>query len=277
MIAKGTSDEQSYYISQQRENKMKEQLDELKQMEGELESELREEQADLSDFGERETPDDQPFVYIDNRESKSDVGKSLDRMGGVTLKLETLDVGDYIVSERVAIERKEVTDFINSLISSERGLFDQVSELASAYEKPVVIVEGANGVSDLYGKAQVDEEAIRSALQSLTIDFGVSLLFTRSEEETAKNVRSLARREQVENDEKISKHGSKSTDSLKDTQEYVVSSMPSIGPVLAEKLLAYFGSVYNVLTADVEELQKVEGVGEKKAQKIVNVIESEYE
>lgn len=276
MIAKDTSDEQSYFISKRREDKMKEQLEKLKGMEDDLELELKEQQSSLSEFGSRDTDSDSPVVYIDNRETKSEIGKMLDRMDNITLKLGQNDVGDYIVSERMAIERKETTDFINSLIAGDRNLFEQVSELVENFTKPVVIVEGAEGVSDLYGQAQVSEEAVRSAVQSLTIDFDVSLLFTRDEEETAKNVRSLARREQVENDKKISKHGSKSTDTLHETQEYVVSSVPTIGPVTAENLLEAFGSVENVFGASVEELEEVDGVGEKTAEQIREVMESEY-
>lgn len=276
LIAKGTSDEQSYFISKQREDRMKEQLEKLKQMEDDLEKELTEQQSSLSEFGSRDVDGDEPVVYIDNRETKSEIGKLLDRMDGITLKLGRNKVGDYIVSDRMAIERKQTDDFINSLIAGERDLFDQVGELVENFSKPVVIVEGVNGVSDLYGKAQVSEEAVRSALHSLTVDFDVSLLVTRNEEETTKNIRSLARREQVDNDKKVSKHGTKSTSTLHETQEYVVSSIPTVGPVTAELLLEYFGTVKDVFNASAEELKEVEGVGEKTVEQIHDVMESEY-
>ena len=64
--------------------------------------------------------------------------------------------------------------------------------------------------------------------------------------------------------------------SLKEQQEYVISAFPNIGMNLAIDLLKHFGSVKNVLTASVDELQKVSNVGEKKAQGIKDVSEKEY-
>lgn len=276
LIAKDTGDETSYYVSQRREQKMKDQLKKLKEMEDELRDELREQQASLAEFGERFTDTDQPTVYLDSRETKSTVGKHLDRMPGVTLKLETLDVADYIVSDRVAIERKELDDFIDSLTDGERDIFEQISELANNYSRPVVIIEGGGGIEALYARSQVDEEAIRSTVQSIAVDFNVSLLFTQDEEETAKNIKSLARREQKDRDQEVNPHGQKSTETMSDTQEYVVSSVPEVGPVIARELLAHFKSVQAVLNASEDELAEVEGVGEKTATKIVNVATADY-
>ncbi len=276
LIAKGTGDETSYYVSQRREQKMKNQLQKLKEMEDELKDELREEQASLAEFGKRFSDTDQPVVYIDSRETKSNVGKNLDRMEGITLKLDTLDVGDYIVSDRVAIERKELDDFISSLTSGDRDIFKQASELADSYARPVLIVEGGGGVEALYARSQVDEEAIRSTVQSIAVDFNISLLFTQDQNETAKNIRSLARREQEENDKEVNPHGQKSTDSIRETQEYVISSIPGVGPVTARDLLTHFGSVEAIMTAEVDELTEVDGVGEKTAERIKEVTSASY-
>lgn len=276
LIAKDTGDETSYYISQSREKKMKNQLKKLKEMETDLRDELREEQASLTEFGKRSMDSDQPVVVVDQRETKSAVGKTLDRLSGITVNLETLDVADYIVSNRVAIERKELDDFISSLTSSERSIFDQVSELSNNFSRGVMIIEGGNGVEDLYGRSQVDEEAVRSTVQTIAVDFGVSLLFTRDEEETAKQIRSLARREQEDNDQEINRHGQKSTESTESMQEYIVSSIPNVGPVIAQDLLTEFGTIKAIVNADVQTLTKTEGVGEKTAEHIVELVNTEY-
>ena len=276
LIARDTGDETSYYVAQRREKKMKDQLNKLKEMEEELRDELREEQASLADFGQRFTDNDQPIVFLDSRETKSTVGKELDRMPGLTLNLETLDVADYVVSDRVAIERKELDDFIDSLISGDRDIFQQMAELTDSYDRPVLLIEGAASAEGLYGRAQIDEEAIRSTLGSIMIDFDVSLFFTADEEETANTVRMLARREQEENDREVNRHGQKSTDTMGETQEYVVSSIPDIGPVLAADLLSAFGSVRAVMNASVDDLIEVDGVGEKTAEQITEISSAEY-
>jgi len=276
LIAKDTGDETSYYVSQRREKKMKTQLKKLKEMEEDLRDELREEQASLAEFGERFTDTDQPVVFLDSRETKSTVGKELDRMSGVTVNLETLDVADYVVSDRVAIERKELDDFIDSLISGDRDIFQQITELTNSYDRPVLLIEGANSAEGLYGRAQIDEEAIRSTLGSIMIDFDVSIYFTPDAKETANTVRMLARREQEENDREVNRHGRKSTDTMSETQEYIVSSIPDIGPVLAADLLDECGSVQGVVNASVEDLIEIEGVGEKTAKTINEVSTADY-
>lgn len=276
LIAKDTGDETSYYVSQRREKKMKTELKKLKEMEDELRDELQEEQSSLAEFGKRFNDTDDPVVYLDTQETKSSVGKALDRMPGVTVKLETQEVGDYVVSDRVAIERKEVDDFIGSLIKGDRDIFQQITELSNSYDRGVLLIEGANSAEGLYGQAQIDEEAIRSTLGSIMVDFDVSVYFTPDADETAETVRMLARREQKENDREVNRHGEKSTDSMPEIQEYIVSSIPEIGPVLAGDLLAAFGTVQAVMNASVEDLIEVDGVGEKTAETIKTVSTAEY-
>lgn len=277
LVGKETNDEAAYYISQRREEKMKEQLKELKEMEDDLRSVLREQQSNLSEFGKRDTDDETPVVYVDSRETKSSISKQLDRIDGVKVKLKTLEVADYVVSDRVGIERKELDDFIDSLTGGDRDVFEQVSDLISNYSRPVVIVEGGQGVESLFGRSQVSEEAIRSALLSLTIDFNVSLLFTTDEEETTKTIRSLARREQKDRNQPVNPHANKSSESMSEVQEYVVSSIPDVGPVIATALLRELGSPVRVLTASEEELKAVEGVGEATAEQIIDVASTTYD
>ena len=58
------------------------------------------------------------------------------------LRFMALEIGDYIVSDRLAVERKRTDDFACSLIDGKRNLFAQLSDLARVYEKPVLIIEG---------------------------------------------------------------------------------------------------------------------------------------
>lgn len=276
LIAKDTRDETSYYISQRKEKKMKEEMERLKEMEDEIKTALTQKQGKLSDFGSRDTSADQPVVYMDNRETKSAVGQELDRMGNVMIKLDSLDIGDYVVSDRVAIERKELDDFTSSMIDNDRDIFDQIADLAESFERPVLIIEGGRGIDALYGRSGINEEAIRSTVQTIAVDFGVSLLFTQDEHETAKNVRSLARREQEENNQKVNPHTKKETDSMEDIQEYIVSSIPGVGPVTAEDLLREFKTIQSIANADTESLMSVDGVGEKTAERIYDIMTATY-
>ena len=72
-------------------------------------------------------------------------------------------------------------------------------------------------------------------------------------------------------------HGEKRSSSLKEMQEYVVSSFPGVGSSLTKPLLKHFKSIKNFVNASVDELKEVEKIGEKKAADIKKVIDTEYE
>jgi Fanconi anemia group M protein len=65
--------------------------------------------------------------------------------------------------------------------------------------------------------------------------------------------------------------------SLKEKQIFIVEGLPEVSSVLSRRLLRKFGSVFGVFNADEIELKEVEGVGEIKAKKIRDVIDSQYE
>jgi Fanconi anemia group M protein len=212
-------------------------------------------------------------VVVDQRETDSSIARELSRREDVSVRLETLEVGDYVCSDRVVVERKSVADFLSTLTGGERSMFEQVGDAARHYARPVVIVEG----EDLYGTRDVHPNAVRGALASLAVDFDASVLFTDDEDDTAELLHVLAGREQETSDREVSVHGEKSAKTLAEQQEYVVSSIADIGPVTATALLAHFGTVEAVMTAREEDLLDVEGVGEVTAERIREVVGSEYE
>ncbi len=210
-------------------------------------------------------------IVIDHRETKSGVAKILDKLG-MELSFAALEIGDYVVSDRLAVERKRTDDFASSLIDGKRNLFAQLSDLARVYEKPVLIIEGGA----LFTSRQLNPNAIYGSLVSIAIDFGVSILYSRDEEETAAILKILAKREQTENKREVNPHGKKSASTLAEQQEYLISSISNIGPKAARNLLLHFGSVEAFMKADPAELRKVKLIGPKTAARIREVLESPY-
>jgi len=62
----------------------------------------------------------------------------------------------------------------------------------------------------------------------------------------------------------------------KQLQEYVISSIPDVGPVAAERLLRQFGSVEGVINATKKELLEVDRIGPKIAEKMRMLLSAEY-
>ncbi len=212
-------------------------------------------------------------IVADQRELDSAIARDLSRRDEMGVRLETLEVGDYVCSDRVVVERKSVSDFLDTLVGGDRSMFEQVGEMASHYARPVVIIEGEG---DLYEERNVHPNAIRGALASLAIDFDASILRTDGEDDTADMLAVLAEREQAESDRAVSVHGEKSTKTLPEQQEYVVASIAEVGPVTARSLLSEFRTVEGVMTATTEDLMEAEGVGEVTAERMREVIGSDY-
>jgi Fanconi anemia group M protein len=211
-------------------------------------------------------------VVVDQRELDSTIARDLSTREGIEVRLETLEVGDYVLSDRVVVERKEVGDFLDTLTGGDRSVFEQVGDMGRHYARPVVVLEGEG----LYERRNIHPKAIQGAVASLAVDFGASVLHTADADGTTDLLAVIAEREQDREDRDVSVHGEKAAKTLGEQQEYVVSSIADIGPVTARALLEAFGSVEAVLTADEEALLETEGVGEVTADRIREVVGSEY-
>ncbi|MFX0066316.1 MAG: ERCC4 domain-containing protein [Candidatus Hermodarchaeota archaeon] len=214
-------------------------------------------------------------VIVDNREAVSIVPRALKKQG-VTLSNANLPVGDYLVSERVVIERKTTSDFVASLVEQRRAgrkprLFDQAAKLRYSYPLPVIIIEGQwNSTS------QIHPNAIRGALVSLLLDFRIAILFSENAIETANLVMALAKREQTERKARVVAP-LKSSLPIKDIQAEMMTSVPGINLSHADTLLKKFGSIKDLSLASKEELQEVQGIGKVLAYRVHKILNTSYE
>ncbi len=55
---------------------------------------------------------------------------------------------------------------------------------------------------------------------------------------------------------------------IKEVKYYLLDTIPMIGDVHAKNLLDYYGSISNIANATKNELIRVPGIGEKRAEKI---------
>ncbi len=275
LIARGSRDEASYWISARKESKMLKTMSAMRKSESvslapgwkqKQGPEQEQKQKQLGEFS-----GDSLVVYADYREARSGVSDALEEMG-VGVAMQRLEIGDYVPSDRVGIERKTTADFLTSLIDRRRELFGQIADLARTFERPLLIIEGR----DLYGQRQIHPNAVRGALATIAIDFGVPIIMSGDDSETAAMIAAIARREQQDNKREVALHGTRSAMMLPEQQEYVVSAISNIGPVVAKNLLKHFGTVAAVMSASREELLEVKLVGPKTADRIREVALGEY-
>src|SRR3954470_4905066 len=194
------------------------------------------------------------MLLFDHGERRSGVPAELERLG-VDLQAARLPAGDYVVSDRLVVERKGATDLAASI--KDRRLFEQLTRLADAYPSVVLIVEGE--------PVHMHQAAWQGALgRALTL--GASVLRTRDTHETAEWIARLYRLEgKPASEPRGMPRVRRPTDDDVQTAEDVLRCLPGISTVGAGRLLAHFGSLERVFAARQEELLAVRGIGPVRA------------
>lgn len=261
LIAKNTKDEIYYWGARGKEKRMREII---KTLGGENFKVRAKNQATLHAYSMQNNA---VVIICDDREKE--IAKNLSDFG-IEVKIDRLDVGDFILSDRVAVERKTDRDFVNSII--DKRIFEQAKMMNESFEIPIFMIEG----KEFYLHRDMNENAIRGAIISLTIDYRIPIIFSSSPRETSSFLALIARREQLDFNRRISIRGEKRAMSPEDLQKFIVSGLPNVNVVLAERLLETFGSVRRVFNAEEHELRKIEGIGEKKAKMIRQIIDQKW-
>ncbi len=258
-----TRDEQYLWIARRRERKM---LEEMKTIQTQSESKKEPHYALTRFIPPNESGEDKVNVIVDNRESACPVVNELARMGA-SITFSQLDVGDYVLSERVCVERKTVNDFTSSIIDSR--LFQQAKLLTDSYEIPVLLVEGR----DVYTPtSNIRPSAVRGAIAALITGYKIFLLWSKDARESAELIYAIALREQKELKKHLQVRGEKKPESIADQQVFLLSGLPLVERATAIKLLKYFKAPLKVFNASEQDLQQVEGIGDVKARRIREVL-----
>ncbi|MEW6222602.1 MAG: ERCC4 domain-containing protein [Candidatus Hadarchaeota archaeon] len=209
-------------------------------------------------------------VIADHREVPSGVVEELRKMG-VEVEERQLGVGDFILSQRVGVERKSAGDFLQSMIDGR--LLTQAKLLRESFERPVLMVEG----KDLYKRRAIHPNAIRGALAALAIDLGIPLIPTANAKDTAHLLAAIARREQAMEFNEAAMRRKVCGLDMHECQRFVVEGLPGVSAVLAKRLLEHFKTVEAVMRASEEELREVHGIGKVKAKRIRELLAAFYE
>lgn len=264
----GTRDEQYLWIARRRERKM---LKEMETIQNQYNSNKGFHQSLTKFLSPDEGSDEERVsIIVDNREAASPVINELVKLG-TKLTFSQLDIGDYVLSERVCVERKTISDFASSIM--DLRLFQQAKLLADSYEVPIILLEGKS----LYAPVgNIHPNAIRGALAALITGYRTNLLKSEDARESAELIYAIALREQKEFRKRLQVRGEKKPESIADRQVFLLSGLPLVERVTAIKLLRYFKTPLCVFNANEQDLQQVEGIGDVKARKIREILAKEF-
>jgi DNA excision repair protein ERCC-4 len=205
-------------------------------------------------------------VYIDTREKGSPVASLLEKRLLVVYK--RLDVGDYLISNEIVIERKSISDYMKSIYDGR--LFDQAYRMVSTYSLPILIIEGGF-------VSYKDKYKFNSSLASLLVKYGIRVVMTQGPSDTADLIYYIAKKIHSSKGQFIVVHKKPKLSDPREWQLYIAQSLPNIGPKLASRLLEHFGSIEKIVNASISELANVPGIGEKRAIEIYKILHMKYE
>ena len=270
LVALGNRDQGYYWAAIHREARMKDSLKEIHAMSRDIERTRK--QSTLKDFMDSSPThnEGQVKIVVDNRELRSSITKALKELD-VEIQVETLEVGDYLLSNRVAVEAKTADDFAQSII--DRRLFAQLGALKDDFQLPLLLITGES----LYGSSAINPASVRGALSSAIIDFQTPVVNVKNAQEAAALMFAIARQEQTTRKQSLSIRGKKPIVSTAALQEYIIAGLPGVNTTLAKRLLSQFGTISAIVNAEAELLAGVHGIGKKKAKAIRKAIDAQYE
>ncbi len=202
-------------------------------------------------------------IIIDNRERNYELLESLSQ-NNIKISFKQLAVGDYIVSDRMCIERKTISDFESSILDSR--IFDQAKRLSMSFDKPIMILEG-----DML-EARLSRNVILGTIFALYREYNVPVINSLNPSETSYLLSKFAEKEQIDEKREPKLLGVKKAYSDYEWQLLILSSIPGVGIKLAKSLISRFHSIRNISNATTEELTEIEKIGSKKAERIYKVL-----
>ena len=209
-------------------------------------------------------------IMADMREKRSKVCGYLEKSQKAVVKYVDQLAGDYICGSGDAVERKESSDFINSIMHNR--LFSQGRLLKAEYARPIILIEG-----DVFNtRSQVSHAALIGAISYISVIEGISVIHTYDTQQTAQMLETMARHSQQGLGYEVALRSQKPKD-FSTLSQFIVEGFPSIGPKTAQNLLKKFKSVARVFSATEKQLCEVPGIGKKTASRIHEILHFRYD
>jgi len=136
--------------------------------------------------------------------------------------------------------------------------------LAESPIRSFLILEGP---SSEWTQRHIRREAVQGAMLTLSVVFGIPVLRSQDEAETARLIFYTAQQMQSVSSSTWRRPGRSPRDK-RALQIRVLSSLPRVGTKRALRLLAHFGTLERIMAATQEELTGVPGMGKQTAQSI---------
>ena len=204
-------------------------------------------------------------LMVDHSEHRASLLRLGRESGVFAVHMTRLQAGDYLLNDRILVERKTHADLLASLVDGR--LFPQVARLAHSPFRSLMLIEGQASSTD----PQVHPHSMEGALVSVAVMWRLPVLHSADAEASCRLLRFLAEQGRESGETTLTRYDRKPK-RLATRRLFVLQGLPGVAPALAERLLARLGSVERVMTADAAELAVVRGIGSKKAARIREIV-----
>lgn len=182
----------------------------------------------------------------------------------VTIRVEQLEIGDFVIAPGVVCERKTPEDLAASIIDTR--FHSQIANVKETGHRLIMLFEG-----DPYRCKRLHPNAIAGALSFIAAVEGISSVLVPNMMATAGMLKTLAQH---------TVHGLASEVAVREAapktlrarQEYLVNGLPGIGLSRSRKLLDHFGTPAAVFAASETEIAEIDGFGPALASSIRSLL-----
>lgn len=207
-------------------------------------------------------------ITVDDREVKSGIAKDLAGQGW-ELRIRRLSAGDYRLGDDALIERKTASDFVLSIIDGR--LFRQAARLRRQPLRSLLLVEG----DPFQTEVDIDPEAVRGAIVSLSLIWQMPVLFSESRQQTVRIIGCMTDQVFRHAGSPLPRPGYRPKRTQR-RQLFVLQGFPGIGQKRAANLLHHFRTLRRVFQASLEEFAACAGIGKEGARKMTTLLDDEF-
>ncbi|XP_035404698.1 DNA repair endonuclease XPF isoform X1 [Cygnus atratus] len=223
--------------------------------------------TDTRKAGGQEQKSTQQTIIVDMREFRSELPSLLHRRG-IDIEPVTLEVGDYILTPDVCVERKSISDLIGSLNNGR--LYTQCISMSRYYKRPVLLIEfDPNKPFSLIPRGSLRQEIsssdVTSKLTLLTLHFPkLRILWCPSPHATAELFEEL-KQNHPQPDAETAMAITADSETLPESDKYnpgpqdFLLKMPGINAKNCRALMNHVKSIAELVTLSKDKLSEILG------------------
>ncbi len=216
--------------------------------------------------------------------------------------VQALPVGDILASGGIVVERKTVSDLVNTLKGSSNGVLrfqQQMRQISENYDHPYLLLENILAIREdprnrciyvpfkstmksggriyftVEQRINIHPSSLRGLLEKAR-EMGITILEGFDAVHSAGLLFNIIKNEDKKQSQSLpSIRSRKKINTMADEQEFFLAGLPKINTSRARQILQKYGTPLNALN-HVDEWREITGIGPKIVEAVMKVLNTEY-